>query len=278
MDWLPDAIRDPHGRSLAWTETADPKGVLHTTESSSWPSYRDWADCPHATVLPTPGKGVTVHQHVPFSRASFALVHGSGQQATNTDYAFQFELVGTSDKNGPGYYWPAADDAVLLDLYKKVIKPLSDAYRIPITAPTFKPYPASYGANGVRLSQATWDTYTGWLGHQHVPENDHGDPGAFPWARLMELTSTEDDLPLTDDDAAKVAKAIANQELGKEGIGWAVALQRIYNRPVPTAQDIAAAIVAQFKTLPAGTATVDDATIARIVKAVWDEGATRLVR
>jgi hypothetical protein len=85
-------------------------------------------------------------------------------------------------------------------------------------------------------------------------------------------------MPLTDDDAAKVARAIANQELGKEGIGWAVALQRIYNRPAVTAEDIAAAIVAQFKTLPAGTATVDDATIAKVAQATATELATRLVR
>jgi hypothetical protein len=85
-------------------------------------------------------------------------------------------------------------------------------------------------------------------------------------------------MPLTDDDAAKVAKAVFNLNVGADGVNWGIALQRLYNRPAVTAQDIAAAIVAQFKTLPAGTATVDDATIARIVKAVWDEGATRLVR
>jgi hypothetical protein len=91
-------------------------------------------------------------------------------------------------------------------------------------------------------------------------------------------THTEDDLPLTDDDAAKVAKAVFNLNIGADGVNWGVALQRLYNRPAVTAQDIAAAIVAQFKTLPAGTATVDDATIAKVAQATATELATRLVR
>jgi hypothetical protein len=78
-------------------------------------------------------------------------------------------------------------------------------------------------------------------------------------------------MPLTDDDAAKVAKAVFNLNVGADGVNWGVALQRLYNRPAVTAQDIAAAIVAQFKTLPAGTATVDDATIAKVAQATATE-------
>ncbi|MGP3971520.1 hypothetical protein [Streptomyces sp. 6N223] len=51
---------------------------------------------------------------------------------------------------------------------------------------TWKPYPASYGPNGVRLTGAQWLAYYGWLGHQHVPENDHGDPGDIDFARVLE--------------------------------------------------------------------------------------------
>jgi hypothetical protein len=63
---------------------------------------------------------------------------------------------------------------------------------IPFRALAFEAYPASYGtSNGVRLSDSQFDTYSGWLGHQHVPQNDHGDPGAFPWARLVELAGQQ---------------------------------------------------------------------------------------
>jgi hypothetical protein len=98
-----------------------------------------------------------------------------------------------------------------------VIKPLG----IPLTARPFKAYPASFGPSDVRMSNATWNNFTGWCGHEHVPQNDHGDPGAFPWARLVQL-ATEHDTPappkeidmqwndqvtLTADQAASLNKA-----------------------------------------------------------------------
>lgn len=188
--WLPGATRDVHSGAVnPWSSTSQPKGVLHTTEGSSWPSYSGWTIAPHATVMPLAGSGVLVRQHIPFSSASFALENHAGGVQTNRAYAFQFELIGTCAKGGPGYFWPGADDAVLLSLYRKVIKPLSDAYKIPLHAPPFKAYPSSYGpANGVRLSGGAWTNFSGWLGHQHAPENVHGDPGAFPWARLVAVT------------------------------------------------------------------------------------------
>jgi hypothetical protein len=208
LEWLPAAIRDPKGRVLGWTERTDPKGCLHTTETSGWPGYNGWSVHPHATIMPKPGKGVEIRQNVPFSRASFSLRNLPGGVQTNTDYVFQFELIGTSERGGPGYFWPGADDAVLFDLYRKLIKPLSEAYKIPIKAQPFQSYPASYGPRGktntVRMSGSAFDNYSGWLGHQHVPENIHGDPGAFPWGRMMKLVE-EADMP----DANEVANALA---------------------------------------------------------------------
>lgn len=200
--WLPDAAHDVHSSKLnPWTTTQHPKGCLHTTETESWPGYAHWTIMPHATVRPITGHGVEVRQHIPFSSGSFALKNEPGGVQTNRAFVFQFELIGTCSASGPGYHWPSADDAVLLDLWRKVIKPLSVAYRIPLRAPVFKPYLAvgrggSYGTNnGVRLTNAQWTTFSGWLGHQHVPENDHGDPGAFPFARLMKLASKDTPLP-----------------------------------------------------------------------------------
>lgn len=204
IDWLPAAVRDPRGRALNWTEKTDPKGCIHTTETSGWPGYAGWTVHPHATILPKAGVGVTVHQNIPFSRASFSLRNLPGGVATNTDFVFQFELIGTAEQGGPGYFWPNADDAVLKDLYRKLIQPLSAAYGIPLRARPFQSYPASYGARGktntVRLSGSEFDNYSGWLGHQHVPENVHGDPGAFPWDRMMKLVAPK---PVEDIVASK---------------------------------------------------------------------------
>jgi hypothetical protein len=281
MLWLPAATRDDRG-GFPWQVACPTKGVLHTTESGSWPDYPPRYH-PHATVLPRPGKGVEVRQHVSFDQASYALVHDSGAP-TNGAHALQFELVGTCDPAGPkgAYFWPDADDAVLTDLYAKVIRPVNVALGVKLQAPPFRPYPASYGDNGVRFaSDAAWLAWAGWCGHEHVRGgNVHGDPGAFPWDRLVAIANgQETDVPLTDDDAIKVARAVHAQKLFGSDVTIGKALYDTYQRPVaPSAAEIAAAIVVAFKALPAGTATVDDATIARIVKAVWDEGATRLVR
>ena len=42
----------------------------------------------------------------------------------------------------------------------------------------FVPYPRSYRlGNGVRLAGPVWLRVEGIVGHMHVPESDHGDPG-----------------------------------------------------------------------------------------------------
>lgn len=235
--WLPEAARDQHPeiRTLRFTERTDPKGVLHTTETTGWPSYRDWSVPPHLTVrVKASEDGVTVRQHIPFTLASFALRNLPGGVETNTDYAFQIELVGTCEKGGKAfqagaYFWPAASDAVLLDLFDKVVEPMSEGLRIPLRAEPFQSYPESSGSragtNDVRLSGAAWDVYSGWLGHQHVPENDHGDPGAFPWDRMMRAAAKrradrEDPftMPLSDDDATKIGKAVVRELLSQDTI------------------------------------------------------------
>jgi hypothetical protein len=162
MLWLPAATRDDRG-GFPWQVACPTKGVAHTTESASWPDYPPRYH-PHATVLPHPGKGVEVRQHVSFDQASYALVHDSGAP-TNGAHALQFELVGTCDPAGPkgAYYWPDADDAVLTDLYAKVIRPVNVAFGVKLEAPPFRPYPASYGDNGVRFaSDAAWLAWAGW--------------------------------------------------------------------------------------------------------------------
>lgn len=138
------------------------------------------------TVKPIPGKGIEARQHVPLNYASFSLRNLSGGVETNRDGVIQIELVGTCDKKGRGYYWPGADDAVLLALAELIVE-ISSVRKIKMVAPAFKSYPSSYGSNGVRMSGYTFRRYIGWLGHQHVPENVHGDPGDFPWTRMLRL-------------------------------------------------------------------------------------------
>lgn len=107
-------------------------------------------------------------------------------------------------------------------------------------------------------------------------------------ARAQQLRTGDD---MTPDECRAVVQAELKAILGPvaeavwaaknpQNSAWGFLVAAATRQPPapPTAADIAAAVAAQFKTLPAGTAVVDDATIARLSKAVWDEGATRLVR
>lgn len=177
-------------------------GVVHTTEGPSLPTYSGGSEAPNFTLLPDfAAKKLKVYQHFDFDVSSRALVNASGGVQTNTLNVVQFELVGTcdptthknwNDKKVQHIYWPAAPDWALLE-FAKIVRWAYDNHKISMaTTVTWKAYPGSYGAgNGVRLSFAQWTNYYGWLGHQHVPENLHGDPGAFPMAKVLAFAKAE---------------------------------------------------------------------------------------
>jgi hypothetical protein len=166
---------------------------LHTTEGMNWPGYSGGGEAPHATIWPLPGVGIKVREHIPTSLYAKALMNLPGGVETNRRGVLQYELVGTCDPAHRGkagwFFWPDADDKVLAAL-ADYLRPVLAKYAIPHRAPAFKGYPASYGANGVRMGGATWNGFNGICGHQHVPENLHGDPGAFPIAKLIAALGT----------------------------------------------------------------------------------------
>lgn len=193
-------------------------GVLHTTEGPSRPSYDGGAVAPNITGVPDPvSKTIRWYQHFPVDMSSRALVNQSGGVETNTLNAFQIELVGTCDQatylrwqqaGTWAIYWPGAPDWALAEV-AKLVRWLHDNHSIPVRSTvTWKAYPGSYGlGNGVRLSGAEWEAYYGWLGHQHVPENYHGDPGGINWKRIEELAIGEVNVALTKTDVVTLAKA-----------------------------------------------------------------------
>ncbi|MEV8402573.1 hypothetical protein [Streptomyces niveus] len=177
-------------------------GVMHTTEGRTLPSYGGGGSAPNFTALPDiKAKKLKWYQHFDFDVSSRALVNKAGGVDTNTANAVQVELVGTCDernastwggaKAGVDYlFWPAAPDWALAEL-AKFVKWAHEEHGVRLASTvTWKPYKkgqagGSYGANGVRLTGAQWGAYYGWLGHQHVPENDHGDPGDLDFARVL---------------------------------------------------------------------------------------------
>lgn len=193
-------------------------GVMHTTEGYTVPSYDGGAVAPNITGLPDiANKKIKWYQHFDVDCSSRALVNASGGVQTNTLNAFQIELVGTCDpthrltwgskKAGVDYlFWPDAPDWALAEV-AKLVKWLADNHGFKLVSTvTWKAYPGSYGAsNGVRLSGAQWLDYYGWLGHQHVPENLHGDPGDLDMAKILayakgSITGSSDNVALTKDD------------------------------------------------------------------------------
>lgn len=203
-------------------------GVVHTTEGTTLPSYGGGASAPNFTAWPDiPNKRLRWYQHFDFDVSSRALVNLRGGVETNTLNAVQIELVGTCDpkhrtswgsrKAGRDYlFWPDAPDWALAEL-GKLVRWAHDHHGIRMQSTVkWKPYPSSYGANGVRLTAAQWTRYYGWLGHQHVPENTHGDPGDLDFARVLEhakgtasnSSSEESDMPISDADAKKIARAV----------------------------------------------------------------------
>lgn len=178
--------------------TIDPNvEVIHTTEGTDWPTYEGGSKAPHYTAKPDmQACRLRFRQHFPETSSARALRNLAGGVETNTLNCRQIELVGTCDPlhrkrwnglvAGVDYiYWPEAPEWALNDLADY----LADGARrlnIPVQAPEFLPYPASFGPSRVRFSFAKWRKWMGWCGHQHVPEQDHGDPGKLPVGKLLD--------------------------------------------------------------------------------------------
>lgn len=197
----------PANTTAQWFANAHPGsrlvpncGVLHTTEGTDWPTYDGGSKAPNYTAKPDiQAKRLVWRAHFPDEMSSRALKNLSGGVETNTANAIQVELIGTCDaskrttwngaKAGRDYiFWPDAPDWALRDL-AVFIADMNRRHGIDIHGPAkWLPYPASFGqSNPNRMTFAQWRRFLGWCGHQHVPENEHGDPGALPWAKVQQL-------------------------------------------------------------------------------------------
>lgn len=180
--------------------------VWHSTESRSLPSYQGGGNAPNFTAVPDfKNKRLVWYQHFDFDTSSRALRNLAGGVETNTANACQVEIVGTCDtKNsttwrlGGRTYKAGVDYLFMGDLPSWAIRDLAafvkwthEAHTVRLDAPSlWKSYPSSYGTraqNGIRMTNSQWRNFYGHCGHQHVPENDHGDPGEFPMEAILNL-------------------------------------------------------------------------------------------
>lgn len=171
--------------------------VIHTTEGPTLDGYQGGAVAPNLTAVPDfKNKKLNWFQHYYIDTSSRALENRAGGVQTNTNNVCQIELVGTCDptthskwtKNGTQHiYWPEAPEWALEELAKFVAW-LNEKHNVPLTGPkTWLAYPKSYGATDSRMTFDEWNAFNGICGHQHVPENSHGDPGSLDFAALVKL-------------------------------------------------------------------------------------------
>lgn len=169
--WHPGATRVPYS-ALAMDRSVPAKGVLHTTEGYGLPSYAG-SNPTFTLVLTGPGYlRPKLYQHIPLGTGAKALKH-TRAQATNTANATQIELgnafAGRISQLKDQDYRAIAD--LMRFIEKNAGVPRRTGVRFTVPA--------------ARLSDSEWRNYGGWLGHAHVPQNDHWDPGAFDIHRVL---------------------------------------------------------------------------------------------
>lgn len=229
--------------------------VLHTTEGGGWPDYAGGSMAPTLTVMADKAtKKLKVRQHFPLERSARALVNLPGGVETNTLNDINIELVGTCDpahKDGYGaIYWPDAPEWCYVELGKLLaeLHRLFPAIRLvaggKVVNGHWPAYPASINAN--RMSAAEWSNFTGICGHQHVPENVHGDPGALPIAKI--LAYAKGGTPPVPAPAPKPVTRGPRIDAAIAAAHTTVAQLKLANRP-SAAATVAAALAAEQQVL-----------------------------
>jgi hypothetical protein len=161
---------------------APPVGVLHTIEGSlgSGLSVFQNRNAPHFTL-----DDRRIVQMVPLGMIGCSLGNSPGGVETNCLVRAQIELAGKSDKNS--WLPDEPTTAALADL----LATLERAAEIPLSRPFEEKMPPLPWATTKfsRRAAGKWGKTAGWFGHCEVPENDHWDPGALQWGKLMALAA-----------------------------------------------------------------------------------------
>lgn len=255
-------------RSAQWFSTATGPArssnravVWHTTEAGDgWPSYtydgQRGGSAPHFTCkADTVDRKLVWRQHWRLDESARALVNAPGGVETNNSGVIQIELVGTAVPGDPGFYWPGAPDWALegLAAFSRWLLaewgiPLTDEGRRWVGLRRSGQY-VQQTSSPSRLSGSAWLAARGHLGHQHVPENDHVDPGALNVPRMLALANG-DDMPTLDEIGrlidAKLAAfrtSLLTAQLGRSGPSVQVALQSGYAASTHAAEGTDAILV-----------------------------------
>lgn len=182
FEWYPEATK-------AELENSGPmfvtpwRGVLHTTEGGSYAgaygAYKANRSAPHFTVS-FEGSKFRVWQHVPLNRAARALANKGGGVETNRTRCIQIEIVGFAAQSGN---FPSA----YLDGIARLMRWIEANTGIKRQGPG-RAFASAYGQSSLRFNHAEWNSFSGWCGHCHVPENNHWDPGTINIDALLQVS------------------------------------------------------------------------------------------
>lgn len=223
---------------VRWEGPAE-KGCLHTTETIGWPGYGGGATAPNFTVRPNfTLRRLEWRQHFPANMSARALQNDRGGVETNRDKVIQVEIVGTCDgrpkspslpKGGAHVQWKikgiphlytANPPEWFFEQMADFFVWCNEEHGIPFEAPKlWLPYDASYGDSDARMSGAEFNSFRGWLGHMHVAENDHGDPGALDVHKIIHLATRpptpQEELDMKATDQIRISSPSAREILNQ---------------------------------------------------------------
>jgi hypothetical protein len=184
--WYPTAIRDPMRDSGGFLSDYQWRGVLHTTEGSTYAGARAAylaGKAPHFTVSFERG-AFQVWQHIPLNKSARALAHPRDTVETNRARCIQIEIVASAARAG-------ALQCEYLDGIGRLMRWIESNTGISRSALDFKGddegIVLARDTSPIRLNPTAWKNFNGWCGHQHVPYNSHWDPGDIDIDYLMSV-------------------------------------------------------------------------------------------
>lgn len=158
---------------------ATPKIVWHTTEGTSFDGARATlfanGDEPHFLVSVD---GRFVQQFIPLNRSSKSLRHPAGTPETNRAHCVQIEVCGFARDS---QNWSEAKMERLAALAVLI------EHRVDVERHTHCSF-----QEPKRIAADHFARWSGHVGHVHVPNNDHVDPGHFRITDLFAKMAEQD--------------------------------------------------------------------------------------
>lgn len=201
------------------------KVLLHSTETAGgWPGYGGGSVAPNMTFEPWRHEW---RQHFDLLRSSRALAN-AGNYKTNRASVVQVEISAYCDPHLASRFGHSVydmDDRAY-DMLGEFIS-FCHEHGLPLdAAPLWLPYPESAGVgNGVRMGVETFDRFRGILGHQHAPQQGHGDPGAIRVRRIIDLAGPAPE-PKPDPDEEELM-ALSQEVVKQISEATALAVHRV---------------------------------------------------